>query len=192
MRPDKVTAGVGIGGRVGEEEREEFRTFVVARSTALFRTAYLLTGSRPDAEDLLQTAFAKTFLAWSRIHDKQAADAYVRRVLLNAHTSRWRLRRVAETPYGELPEQASRDAVGAVDLHDALWRALETLPRRQRAVVVLRYYEDLSEPEVADLLGCAVGTVKSQSSRALAKLREVSGLRDDPRGCLPLALNPEV
>lgn len=165
-----------------ETGRDEFRHWVVARSPALLRTAYLLTGSRPDAEDLLQTALAKTYLAWDRVRDRAALDGYVRRVMVNAQTSFWRRRRVDERPTGVLPDRGGgRDATADLDLHDALWTALAGLPRRQRAAVVLRYYEDLSEADTADVLGVSLGTVKSTTSRALARLRADSSLRDDPR-----------
>lgn len=169
-----------------EESRESFRAYVAARSPALLRTAYLLTGHRADAEDLLQTCLAKTYLAWPRIRERDAVDAYVRRVLVNTQTSRWRMRRVDEVPVPAPPERATdRDATADLDLHDALWAALATLPRRQRATVVLRYYEDLSEAQTAEALGVSVGTVKSTTTRALARLRERAGLRDDPRATLP-------
>ncbi len=170
-----------------QQAREEFRGYVAARSTALLRTAYLLTGSRADAEDLLQTALAKTYLAWDRIREREALDGYVRRVMVNTQTSWWRRRRVDEYATDALPElRAGRDAGDDLVLHDALWTALADLPRRQRATVVLRYYEDLSEAETAQVLGISVGTVKSTTSRALAKLRDTAGLRDDPRADLPL------
>ena len=169
-----------------EQGREAFRAYVAARSPALLRTAYLLTGSRADAEDLLQTALAKTYLAWDRIREREVVDGYVRRVLVNTQTSWWRRRRVDERPTGELPERGSgRDATEDLVLHDALWTALANLPKRQRAMVVLRYYEDLSEAETAQALGVSVGTVKSTTSRALVKLRDTAGLRDDPRTALP-------
>jgi RNA polymerase sigma-70 factor (sigma-E family) len=172
---------------VDEQAREAFRAYVAARSPALLRTAYLLTGHRADAEDLLQTALAKTYLAWDRIRDKEALDGYVRRVIVNTQTSRWRRRSVDEYATDDLPEtRGGRDAADDLVLHDALWAALATLPRRQRAMVVLRYYEDLSEAETAKVLGVSLGTVKSTTSRALVKLRDTSGLRDDPRGALPL------
>lgn len=164
--------------------REVFEAYVVGRSGALLRTAYLLTGNRADAEDLLQTALAKTYLAWDRIQDKQALDGYVRRVLVNTQTSVWRRRR-PEDPYEDVPEVAGRDAHADSDLHAALWTALSRLSRRQRAVVVLRFYEDLSEAETARALGVTVGTVKSTTSRALAALRLDPTLRDDPRAALP-------
>ena len=169
-----------------EQAREDFRSYVVARSPALLRTAYMLTGNRADAEDLLQTALAKTYLAWDRIREREAVDGYVRRVMVNAQTSFWRRRRVSEYATDELPEVAAgRDDTADLDLHDALWTALSALPKRQRAMVVLRYYEDLSEAETAQVMGVSVGTVKSTTSRALAKLRDTSGLRDDPRVALP-------
>lgn len=170
-------------------ERDAFRDYVAARSTALLRTAYLITGNRADAEDLLQTALAKTYLAWPRIRQRDSVDAYVRRVLVNTHTSFWRRHRhVTVTPVEHLPERPGRDATGDSDIHDALWSALETLPARMRAAVVLRYYEDLPEADVADVLGCSVGTVKSQTSRALTKLRNDARLRDDPRCAMPANL----
>src|SRR3954451_1844216 len=156
---------------------ERFNDYVVARSPALLRTAYLLTGSRADAEDLLQTTLAKTYLAWDRIVEREALDGYVRRVMVNTQTSRWRRRKVSEYATDELPERPTgRDATEDLALHDALWAALAALPKRQRAMVVLRYYEDLSEAETAHVLGVSVGTVKSTTSRALAKLRDSSGL----------------
>ncbi|MDP3711979.1 MAG: SigE family RNA polymerase sigma factor [Mycobacteriales bacterium] len=168
-----------------EQGREAFRAYVAARSPALMRTAYLLTGSRPDAEDLLQTALAKTYLAWDRIREREAVDGYVRKVMVNTQTSFWRRRRVDERPTESLPERPGRDVTADLDLHDALWTALATLTKRQRAMVVLRYYEDLPEAEVARVLGVSVGTVKSTTSRALTALRDDSGLRDDPRAALP-------
>jgi RNA polymerase sigma-70 factor (sigma-E family) len=171
---------------VDEQGREDFRAYVTGRSPALLRTAYLLTGNRADAEDLLQTALAKTYLAWDRIREREALDGYVRRVMVNTQTSWWRRRKVDEYATDELPERGSdRDVAGDLVLHDALWTALSSLPRRQRAMVVLRYYEDLSEAETAAVLGVSVGTVKSTTSRALMKLRDSSGLRDDPRAALP-------
>ncbi len=172
------------------QAREDFRSYVAGRSAALLRTAYLLTGNRADAEDLLQTALAKTYLSWDRIRDRGAVDGYVRRVMVNTQTSWWRRRTLDEHPTDELPDRASgRDGTADLDLHDALWTALAALPRRQRAVVVLRYYEDLSEAETARVMGVSVGTVKSATSRALSKLREdpslLTGDADDPRTSLP-------
>jgi RNA polymerase sigma-70 factor (sigma-E family) len=171
---------------VDAQAREDFRSYVAARSPALLRTAYVLTGNRADAEDLMQTALAKTYLAWDRIRDREAVDGYVRRVMVNTQTSFWRRRKVDERVTDAPPEgPAGRDAAADLDLHDALWTALSTLPKRQRAMVVLRYYEDLSEAETAQVMGVSVGTVKSTTSRALARLRDTAGLQDDPRTALP-------
>jgi RNA polymerase sigma-70 factor (sigma-E family) len=169
---------------VDHQARERFDAYVGARSAALLRTAYLLTGNRADAEDLLQTTLAKTYLSWDRIRDRDALDGYVRRVMVNTQNSFWRRKR-PEALYDDVPERAGRDAHADADLHDALWKALRGLSNKQRAMVVLRYYEDLSEAETAALLGISVGTVKSTTSRALAALRQDASLRDDPRVALP-------
>jgi RNA polymerase sigma-70 factor (sigma-E family) len=163
------------------DSRETFKAYVAARSAALLRTAYMLTGNKADAEDLLQTALAKTYLAWDSIRDRGAVDAYVRRIMLNTRTSWWRRRRhVSEFPTDQVPEApVDHDDTERVALHDALWTALADLPKRQRAMVVLRYYEDLSEAETAAALGVSVGTVKSTTARALARLRDHAGLRVD-------------
>jgi RNA polymerase sigma-70 factor (sigma-E family) len=150
-------------------DRDEFDGFVAARSAALLRTAYLLTGNHALAEDLLQTALAKSWFAWGRISGPP--EPYVRRVIATTYATWWRRRWRSEYPTGSLPEQAAPDGTDPVDQRDALWRALGTLPRRQRAVVVLRYYDDLSEAETAAALGVSRGTVKSQASKALAALR---------------------
>jgi RNA polymerase sigma-70 factor (sigma-E family) len=160
-----------------ESDEEAFRDFVVGRSSTYLRVAYLLTGDWGHAEDLLQTALAKVYRAWPRLRDHDNLDAYVRRVLVNTQTSWWRRAWKAERPTATLPDWPGPDALDATDSRDQLRRALLELPARQRAVVVLRHYEDLSEAEVARLLGCAVGTVKSQCARGLAKLRQSL---DDP------------
>ena len=153
-------------------DEDAFRDFVVGRSPAYLRTAFLLSGDWGHAEDLLQTSLAKVYRAWSRLHDHDNLDAYVRRVMVNTQTTWWRRAWRAEQPTGKLPDWPGPDALHASDDRDRLRRALLTLPARQRAVVVLRHYEDLSEAEVARILGCSVGTVKSQCARALAKLRD--------------------
>ncbi|GAA1016982.1 MULTISPECIES: SigE family RNA polymerase sigma factor [Streptomyces] len=153
-----------------------FTAYVRARQPVLLRAARSLTANQSDAEDLLQTALVKTYTAWERIEDHRALDGYVRRALLNTRTSQWRKRKVDEFVCGELPEP--EPPAGAADpaeqqaLRDALWRAVMKLPVRQRAMVVLRYYEDLSEAQTAEVLGVSVGTVKSAVSRALGKLRD--------------------
>ncbi|MCU1621964.1 MAG: polymerase, sigma-24 subunit, subfamily [Frankiales bacterium] len=166
-----------------------FEEYVVARSGALLRTAYLLTGNRADAEDLLQTTLAKTYLAWDRIREREAVDGYVRRTMVNTQSSFWR-RKKPESLYDQPPEHPGRDIPADRDLHDALWTALARLGTKQRAIVVLRYYEDLTEADTAALLGISVGTVKSTTSRALAALRRDASLRDDPRAALPLGAQP--
>ncbi|MEU3512022.1 SigE family RNA polymerase sigma factor [Streptomyces longwoodensis] len=153
-----------------------FSSYVRARQPVLLRTARSLTANPSDAEDLLQTALAKTYVAWERIEDHRALDGYVRRALLNTRTSQWRKRKVDEFAVDELPEPepvpGGDDPAERQALHDAMWRAILRLPARQRAMVVLRYYEDLSEAQTAEVLGVSVGTVKSAVSRALGKLRE--------------------
>lgn len=152
-------------------EEAAFNEFVVARSSALMRTAYLLTQDHQLAEDLVQTALLKAALRWQRITGDP--EPYVRRILYTESISWWRRRsrRVAESGPGyEEPADASVD----VDLHLDIERALDRLAPRQRAVVVLRYYEDLTEVEAARVLGVRVGTVKSMHRQALARLRAVA------------------
>ena len=154
-----------------------FDEFVLARSSGLLRTAYLLTHDHALAEDLLQTALAKAWFAWERIDQH---EAYVRRILVTTYATWWRRRWNGEHPTDELPETGGPHPPGPTDPGDPgdavgqrhdLWSAMERLPRRQRAVVVLRYFEDLTEAQTAQVLGCSVGTVKSQASKAFAKLR---------------------
>ncbi len=158
-------------------ERIDFDEFVAARSSGLLRTAYLLTRDHALAEDLLQTALAKAWFAWSRI--ESSPEAYVRRILVTTYASWWRRRWNGEQATDELPEPSGPDASAASDTAHDLWTAMGRLPRRQRAVIVLRYVEDLTEAQTADLLGCSVGTVKSQASKALAKLRIDPALSED-------------
>jgi len=155
-------------------DRDGFDAFVTARSGRLLRTSFLLTRDWGTAEDLLQTVLANAWFAWGRIESDP--EAYIRRSLVTTYTSWWRRKWRAEVPSLVVPEVANfRDTTGEVDERHAVWLALGRLPPRQRAVLVLRYYEDLTESETAAVLGCSVGTVKSQASRALAKLRQ------DPR-----------
>lgn len=151
---------------------DEFKEFVVTRSPALLRTAYLLSGGDwATAEDLLQSALTKTYLSWHRIKDRGAVEAYARATLATTATSWWRRRWHGERTTAVLPETAQTDASTGLDERDALWRLVRRLPPRQRAVLVLRYYEDLTEAEIAHTLGLSAGTVKSHCSRALATLR---------------------
>jgi RNA polymerase sigma-70 factor (sigma-E family) len=169
----------------GAAPDEAFTAFVAARSQALLRTACLLTGDWSSAEDLLQTALAKTYLRWSHIDRHGTAEAYVRRVLVNTSTSWWRRRWRGEVPTATLPDRPSEEGTPGVVDRSSLWPALMELPRKQRAAIVLRYYEDLPDQEVARLLGCSEQTVRSQCSRALAKLRESHHLSDDAPGRRP-------
>jgi len=162
-----------VDGSSGARD-EEFRAFVVARRPALLRLATLLSaGDEHLAEDLVQTALTRLYVAWRRVEREQGPEAYARRILVNENNSIWRRAwKKREVSSDEVPE---RQAVS--DRYDegqssALWDHVQTLPKKQRAVVVLRYYEELSEAETAEVLGISVGTVKSQASRALATLRQ--------------------
>ena len=157
----------------------DFREFVSSRGRALLRSAYLMTGNLADAEDLVQSALAKTYQAWDRIEDRKALDGYVRRAMVNTHISWWRRRRVDEYPTDDIPDQPAADTSDNSELHDTLQRAIDRLPQRMRAAVVLRYFEDMTEAEVADILGVSQGTVKSTVSRAVAKLRTDADLLAD-------------
>lgn len=161
--------------KLTDEEQADFSAFVLARSNGLLRTAHLLTGDRGHAEDLLQQALERLARQWRRIDGEP--DAYVRRTLVNLATDRWRRRsrRPPETGPDRLAALSAADAHGRTEDRLDLVAALRTLPARQRAVLVLRYFDDLSEAETAHLLGCSVGTVKSTTSRALARLREHTG-----------------
>jgi RNA polymerase sigma-70 factor (sigma-E family) len=155
------------------EDEREFREFVATRSAALLRTAYLLTGDTHHAQDLLQTALLGTVRRWGAIRGREHPEAYVRTAMYRHQINRWRLRsRRPETLMAWTPERAASDdhATDTVERH-RVFELLRTLPARQRAVVVLRYYEDRSEAEVAQLLDISLGTVRSQASKALAKLR---------------------
>ena len=154
---------------VRREFDDDFAEFVTRWSPALLRVAFLLTSDRGEAEDLLQTALLKTSRHWHRLSDREAAYAYVRRVLVTTHTSWRRRRRVHEVLIDQVPDQVGGEPT-AIDAGRAL-QALEELPPRMRAVVVLRWYEGLSEAETAETLGCSLGSVKSQASRGLARLR---------------------
>ena len=167
----KAAARYAAGpGQPGDDD-PGFRDYVSTRSGSLLRMAYLLTRNLADAEDLLQAALAKTYQAWDRIEDRRAVDGYVRRAMVNTHISWWRRRRVEEYPTEDIPDRPVADHAGDSELQDTLRRALDRLPRQMRTAVVLRYYEDMSESEIADVLGVSPGTVKSTVSRAVAKLR---------------------
>jgi RNA polymerase sigma-70 factor (sigma-E family) len=160
-------------------DAREFDAFVAARGSALLRTAYLLTADAAAAEDLLQDTLVRAWSRWSRVRRADAPEAYVRRMLVNASISRWRSSRSRfsrERLMAEPPDVAAPDRVGR---DDELWRAVVALPPRQRAVLALTYFEDRADAEIAELLGCAVGTVKSQRAKALRVMR--TRLREEDR-----------
>lgn len=161
-----------MGNCVTSGDYVSFGDYVRLRGGALLRMALSLTGNnRADAEDLVQSALVKTYLSLDRISDLTVLDTYVRRVMVNTHISGWRRRRVDEYPTDELPDAPAVDQIPDRELHEVLQQAIDRLPRRMRAAVLLRYYDDMTEPEVAAALGVSVGTVKSTVARAVAKLR---------------------
>lgn len=159
---------------------EEFTTFVTHRSHALVRVAYTLTGDQRAAEDLVQGALAKTYARWSRIEGNP--ESYARRIIYNDMVSAWRrFGRHREESMAEVPDRAgARQHDHDTTLRLVLREALLALPPRQRAVLVLRYLEDRTVEETAEVLGCRPGTVASQASRALAKLKDLVGDLDTP------------
>ena len=161
-----------------ESDDDDFVAWVNARQGSLLRYAYLLTGEPHSAEDLVQTALAKAYLKWDSLEHAAARTSWVRRIITNEHTSSWRRpwrkHEVVNSPYLEFAGESLPDGLGdaTTQRYDAeLWAVVQALPNKQRAAVVLRYYEQLSEAETAQVLGCSVGTVKSQTHRALATLR---------------------
>ncbi len=156
----------------GDHTRAEFDDFVLARSPALQRAAFLMVGDVSLAQDLVQEALVKTYVAWPRLHRTASAEAYTRKAITTTAISwfrrkSWNNERVVET----LPERGTRAHDDAVVHRTLLWNCLQDLPPRQRAAIVLRYYEDLTEAQTAAAMSCAVGTVKSQVAAGLAKLR---------------------
>lgn len=161
-----------------QQEDDDFAAYVSARTGMLLHYAHVLTGSRARAEDLVQAALAGAYRRWPAVRSGNA-DAYVRRAILNGHLNRWRRLLRREVLVGVPPERLHDDGTELLAERDLLWRALATLPPRQRAVLVLRYYEDLSEVQIAEVLGVSTGTVKSSASKALARLRSSAELRED-------------
>ncbi|MEW2069524.1 SigE family RNA polymerase sigma factor [Streptomyces sp. NPDC007346] len=160
--------------RAGTEGAEAaFTAYVQERRASLYATAYHLTGDRFEAEDLLQSALFSTYRAWDRISDKAAVGGYLRRTMTNLHISAWRRRKLNEYPTEELPETVGdTDAMRGTELRAVLWQALARLPELQRTMLVLRYYEGRTDPEIASILDISVGTVKSSIWRSLRRLRE--------------------
>ncbi|MGW7417758.1 SigE family RNA polymerase sigma factor [Streptomyces sp. NPDC054863] len=170
----EATYGESSGERAHATAAEaEFTAYVQERRASLYATAYHLTGDRFEAEDLLQSALFSTYRAWDRISDKAAVGGYLRRTMTNLHISAWRRRKLNEYPTEELPETAlDTDAMRGTELRAVLWQALARLPELQRTMLVLRYYEGRTDPEIADILDISVGTVKSSIWRSLRRLRE--------------------
>jgi RNA polymerase sigma-70 factor (sigma-E family) len=162
---------------IGAGEPDGFRDFVEARSPALLRSGWLLTGDWPSAEDLVQTALAAAWPRWATLN--QSPELYVRKIMVNTFL-RWRQRRWnGEIATAKLPElRAYGDVFAQVDSRAALTAALDRLPPRQRAVVVLRYFGDLTEAQTAQAMDCSVGTVKAHAAKALARLRDAPGLAE--------------
>ncbi len=175
----------GTGARQAEQaadtERSDaeaaFTAYVQERRASLYATAYHLTGDRFEAEDLLQSALFSTYRAWDRITDKAAVGGYLRRTMTNLHISAWRRRKLNEYPTEELPETAGdHDAMRGTELRAVLWQALARLPELQRTMLVLRYYEGRTDPEIAEILDISVGTVKSSIWRSLRRMRDDEAL----------------
>ena len=153
-----------------DSARREFAEFAAARASALIRVAYLLAGDQHAAEDLLQTALTKTAAHWGRIHT--APEAYVRQVMYREQVSSWRRRaRRGEATMADVPDRAAAAPDISAETRLSLQQALRALPPGKRAVLVLRYFEDLPEAQVASILGCSVGTVRSQTYKALTQLK---------------------
>jgi RNA polymerase sigma-70 factor (sigma-E family) len=159
-----------------EEQQRSLERFVADRGDRLLRTAALLAGSRADGEDLLQSALERLLRNWRRIDGDP--ESYVRRTLYNLASDGWRRQRVWQRKAALFEPAPPVDPATAIDLRDAVVRVLAQLPPRQRAVLVLRYFEQLSEAETAETLGCSVGTVKSATARGLARLREITASGD--------------
>ncbi len=169
--------GEGSGDRPLQDRAQDaesaFTAYVQERRASLYATAYHLTGDRYEAEDLLQSALFSTYRAWDRISDKAAVGGYLRRTMTNLHISAWRRRKLNEYPTEELPETVGdTDAMRGTELRAVLWQALARLPELQRTMLVLRYYEGRTDPEIAAILDISVGTVKSSIWRSLRRLRE--------------------
>lgn len=172
-RSGDETADVGLDGLLRAPANDDFEDFFHVSWRRLYPMAVGIAGDRASAEDALQTAFAKAYASWSRVSSARHPEAYVRRMVVNeiisSRRSAW-FRRERSTAEPDAGASTASPESGVVD-RDAVWAAVQGLPVRQRAVIVLRYYEDLSEAEIAEVLGCSRGTVKSQASAALKNLR---------------------
>ena len=174
------------------ERDEQFREFAAAARPSLVRTAFLLCGDADEAHDLVQLTLLRVHRRWSAIRRVDDPQVYARRVLINLTASWWRRRlRVRLEPLDPCDAPSPGDATEQIDLRDQLWRAVHTLAPRTRAVLVLRYFEDMTEADVARVLDCSVGSVKSQASRGLASLRQLLGEQSYDLGTFSIA-EPEV
>lgn len=164
---------------MARRDADAFSEFVATRSAALFRFAYLIVGDHGLAQDLVQEALTKTYVAWPRLREVGKVEAYTRRAITTTYISWWRRKAWhAERPRDDVPDTSGPNRPGHDDgVVDRawLWQELQALPPRQRAAIVLRYYEDLTEAQTAEAMGCAVGTVKSQVSQGLRRLRDRLG-----------------
>lgn len=158
-----------------QDEEDQFADFVRAHSARLFRTAFLMSGDYQRAEDLLQTTLVRVYQRWPRVAAMDRPVGYAHKVLASQAASWWRRRSSHETPLVLLDEPAWGGRMDHVAEHERVWKAVLSLPPRQRAVTVLRYYEDLTEAEIADTLAMAPGTVKSHSHAAARRLAELLG-----------------
>ncbi|MFD9392515.1 SigE family RNA polymerase sigma factor [Streptomyces sp. NPDC060000] len=167
-----------------QDRDTEFQAFVVGRWPRLMRTAFLLTGEQHAAEDLVQTTLERVYVAWRRVGSADEPEAYVRRVMINAHARRHRKKlREFLAPRGDDSGLAHEvadtgDQIARADDRHTLLKSLAELPPRQREAVVLRYWEDLTETQTAEAMGCSVGAVKSNAAKGIAKLRAIPGLAD--------------
>ncbi len=177
MSRDMDQAIMGATSSAERADAGEFAVWVREGQARHKRLAFLLTGDLAQAEDLLQSAYAKTFPRWDKVRAYDVPDAYLRRVMISVRTSWWRrVRHHREWSTDTVPEVAgSDDLAGDVAQHQALLAALRTLPERQRAAVVLRHWCDLSEAETAAAMSCSRGTVKSNTSKGLTRLRQALG-----------------
>lgn len=156
-----------------QSDEDRFADFVRVHSATLFRTAYLMTGDHQRSEDLMQTTLVRVYQRWPKVDAMERPVAYARKVLVNQAVSWWRLRSSREAPLVSVAEPSWGDRVDELAEHDRVWRAVLSLPPRQRAVMVLRYYEDLTEADIAETLAMAPGTVKSHSHAAARRLAEL-------------------
>jgi RNA polymerase sigma-70 factor (sigma-E family) len=163
-----------FGGQHAERIGVTFEEFVTTRGPGLVHLARLLSGDPDRAEDLVQDVLAKAYVRWGKIAATDRPELYVRQMLVNANRSWWRLSLNRELPLAEPVIEPAHTAAQSIVERDAMWRMVLSLPHRQRAVLVLRYYEDLDDPSIAEILGCSLSTVRTHAMRGLTRLRDVS------------------